>query len=33
VTHARAKLTVAGLLLVESVVERGWTVTMAAEAT
>jgi len=33
VTHARAKLTVAGrLLLVERVLELGWTVTMAAEA-
>jgi transposase InsO family protein len=33
VTHARAKLTVAGrLLLVERVLEGGWTVTMAAEA-
>lgn len=32
-THARAKLTVAGrLLLVERVLELGWTVTMAAEA-
>jgi transposase InsO family protein len=33
VTHARAKLTVAGrLLLVQRVLELGWTVTMAAEA-
>jgi transposase len=33
VTHARAKLTVAGrLLLVERVLELGWTVTMAADA-
>jgi hypothetical protein len=33
VTHAKAKLTVAGrLLLVERVLELGWTVTMAAEA-
>jgi transposase len=33
VTHARAKLTVAGRsLLVERVLELGWTVTMAAEA-
>jgi transposase InsO family protein len=33
VTHARAKLTVVGrLLLVERVLELGWTVTMAAEA-
>ena len=32
-THARAKLTVAGrLLLVQRVLELGWTVTMAAEA-
>jgi transposase len=33
VTHARAKLTVAGrLLLVQRVLELGWTASMAAEA-